>query len=210
MAKARFFYALRPDPAAADALAALARRAAARWGGRALVAADIHLTLAFVGMRALAEQPTLEAILHGMPSHPAPPSPPLALTRLGSFGHGVLWLAPSAQAGDSTAFAHTLAQEIRRRLHAAGIGFDARALELHATLVRGAHGFDRASTQAGDRAPAHMGGRAPTHETDEPPLAAEPIVVRRWSLALGAAGPESTPRQRYRWSAPPLRESVST
>lgn len=201
MAKARFFYALRPDCAAADALAALARRAAARWGGHALVAADIHLTLAFVGMRALAEQPALAAILGGMPSHLDPPSPALTLERIGSFGHGVLWLAPPPDAGDSTAFAHALAREIRQRLHAAGIGFDARPLKLHATLVRGARGFD-------GRAPARAGARATAPETDESLLAPQPIVARRWSLALGAAGPDSTPRQRYRWSAPALPESV--
>ncbi len=204
MAKARFFYALRPDALTADRLATLAAQAAARWGGRAFVAADIHLTLAFVGMRALDEQPKFESILQGLPSHFVaggdPASMPLALSRLGSFGHGVLWVGPQGQQRIDTArsFAHRLAGEIRERLRAARIDFDDRPLKLHATLVRGAQDFGRRPAIA----PA---AGTVTAVAVEPGF--EPIIAREWSLALGASGPGSTPQHRYHWSNPESRRT---
>ncbi|MCD6672572.1 MAG: hypothetical protein LT106_06920 [Burkholderiaceae bacterium] len=219
MAKARFFYALRPDPAAADQLAAIAAQAATRWGGRAFAAPDIHLTLAFVGMQPVERQPALQAILQGLPARfhvpddsrataadaqrtaDADPIPALSLSRLGSFGHGVLWIGPAKQAdgaGSGRSFAHRLAQEIRARLRDAGIAFDDRPLKLHATIVRGARGFtdergvDLAGTEeAGDAGAGRLA------------VAASPIVVARtWSLALGASYADSTPLRRYRWWGP--------
>ncbi len=197
MAKARFFYALRPDAATAERLAALAAQVAARWGGRAFVADDLHLTLAFVGMRPIDEQPSLEAILRGLPSRLVagadPQRPPLALSRLGSFGHGVLWIGPPAREGPPD-FVHRLADEVRARLRAARIDFDDRPLKLHATLVRGARGFDASGRgQAHPQAPAPGSAAVPRSET---------YVAREWSLALGAADPASTPQRRYRWSHP--------
>lgn len=208
MAKARFFYALCPDATAADGLAALAAGAAARWGGSAFAAADIHLTLAFVGLRPLEEQPALEAILQGLPTRfdgagaaavsPAGerqagdvgPIPALELSRIGSFGHGVLWIGPPGQprwASPARTFAHRLAHEIRERLRAAGVGFDDRPLKLHATIVRGARDF------VADPAP----------DAPDAPQAC-PILVRTWSLALGASAPDATPLRRYRWWSPPV------
>lgn len=217
MAKARFFYALRPDPAAADRLAALAVQAATRWGGRAFAAPDIHLTLAFVGMQPVERQPALQAILQGLPAcfsvpddsraatavdaQPAADAasiPALPLSRLGSFGHGVLWIGPAKRpegAGPMRSFAHELAREIRARLRDAGIAFDDRPLKLHATIVRGARGFtdDRADTDTAGSAAAGDAGAGGL------PVASSPIVARKWSLALGASYADSTPLQRYRW-----------
>lgn len=204
MAKARFFYALRPDPASADRLAALAAQAAARWGGRAFGAADIHLTLAFVGMRALDEQPALESILRGLPSHfvvgGGPASKPLALSRLGSFGNGVLWIGPQAQQPGSgeRSFAHRLADELRERLQAARIDFDDRPLKLHATLVRGADAFGR------EPAIARVAGSVAA-DAREPRF--EPIVAGEWSLSLGMSDSGSTSQRRYRWSNPEPRRT---
>lgn len=233
--KARFFYALRPDPAAAGELAALAAEAAARWGGRPFAAPDIHLTLAFVGMRPLEEQPALEAILRGLPAHFRTSGEALAgagagadvdvdgarkalrLSRLGSFGHGVLWIAPplgDLRVTPAGAFAHRLANEIRERLRAAGIDFDDRPLKLHATLVRGAKAFG--SREDGDRdndsrANDSRGNGGHTKNGGDirdggkawaPEPASRTIVARSWSLALGAAGADSTPLRRYRWSHP--------
>ncbi len=210
--KARFFYALRPDPAAADELAALARDVAARWGGHAFSAQDIHLTLAFVGLRPLEDQPALEAILHGLPvrietrgtSSPGSPggdrSAPedangdrprdvLALSRLGCFGHGVLWIGPPSHPREAApaagTFAHRLADAIRERLRAAQIDFDDRPLKLHATLVRG-------GAQA-------FGRQASADETDVPATPPGGIVPDAWSVVLGASASDSTPQRRYRW-----------
>ncbi|HEY0877920.1 MAG TPA: hypothetical protein VGE10_05660 [Zeimonas sp.] len=196
MAKARFFYALRPDAAAADELAAIAVQAATRWGGRALAAADIHLTLAFVGMHPLEAQPALAAVLQGLPARI---ETVLALSELGSFGHGVLWIGPPADphatAPAAGAFAHRLAQTIRERLRAAQIEFDDRPLKLHATLVRGAHALDRR-----------------TREDDTGAVAPAPhrVVARAWSVALGASASDSTPQRRYRWWTPPTSRTDPT
>ncbi|MCO5101989.1 MAG: hypothetical protein M9885_14040 [Burkholderiaceae bacterium] len=201
--QARFFYALRPDRAAADELATLAVEAAERWGGHPFAAPDIHLTLAFVGTRRLEERPTLEAILRGLPRRFEASDAPadggddggsrLALSRLGSFGRGVLWIGPPAdepRAPPAGTFAHRLAHEIRARLRAARIDFDDRPLQLHATLVRGAKTFGR---------PWNAGGSGDAG-TREP--APRRIVARTWSLALGASGADSTPQHRYRWTHP--------
>ncbi len=208
MAKARFFYALRPDSGAAGELAAIAAQAAARWGGRAFAAPDIHLTLAFMGMQPLEDRPALEAILHGLPSQyggasgtrdAAADDPPiddvdtlaaLELSRIGSFGHGVLWVGPAKPPGAASPappFVHRLARQIRERLRTAGIAFDDRPLKLHATIVRGARGFveDRVS------------------------VTGLPVIARSWSLALGASTPGSTPQRRYSWWGPPATGTPS-
>jgi len=222
LAKARFFYALRPDPAAAGALAAIAAQAATRWGGHAFAAGDIHLTLAFVGMQPLEQQPALQAILHGLPARfdvsdtartpgetdapdtpDADPMPALALSRLGSFGHGVLWIGParrSDQAAPARSFAHALAQEIRSRLRAAQIAFDERPLKLHATIVRGARGFG--DERRGEPADAAASADADAGADDRLAVTSPPIVARAWSLALGASDGASTPLRRYRWWGP--------
>lgn len=189
MAKARFFYAIRPDAAAADELAALAARAAARWGGRPFGAPDVHLTLAFVGMRPVEDRPRLASILHDFPPAIATPdcaadaagATALALARLGAFGNGVLWIGPDdAPPRDPAArWPHRLAAAIRERLRDAGIAFDERPLRLHATLVRGAR----------EHPGAGPGFTVPT------------IVSRAWTLALGWSDGRSTPERRYAWSA---------
>lgn len=227
MAKARFFYALRPDAAAAKALAAIAAQAAVRWGGHAFAAPDIHLTLAFVGMQPVEQRPALQAILHGLPARfdvsddrrthadagaaggsGVESLPALSLSRLGSFGHGVLWIGPASRtdpAAPARGFPHALAQEIRSRLRAAQIDFDQRPLKLHATIVRGARGFgDERRSESADATGASDCGASGMHR----PAAASstidaslPIVARAWSLALGASDGASTPSRRYRWWA---------
>ena len=244
MAKARFFYALRPDATAAKALAAIAVRAAARWGGHAFAAPDIHLTLAFVGMRPVEQQPALQAILQGLPARfdvsgnprtrgdadadaadgsGVESLPALALSRLGSFGHGVVWIGPASRTDPpAPGFAQALAQEIRSRLRAAQIAFDERPLKLHATIVRGARGFgDERRSERADAAGASKGdasGVSGVHRLAAASSAIDaastidaslPIVARAWSLALGASDGASTPSRRYRWWAPAATASAT-
>jgi len=182
--KARWFYALRPDAAAAARLGALAARLAASLGGRPLAAGDIHLTLVFVGERPAADEPRLAGALAGIDSS----WPALALTRLGSFGRGLYWVGPAhpqgATAGDATdgsapPWPAALAAQLQQRLREAGIAFDERALHLHATLLRGA----RRDVRLGLEAFAD----------------ALPIESSRWTLALGCSDAGSTPQRRYRW-----------
>lgn len=188
----RFFFALRPDPEAAAALAALAMQLAAQVGGRPLAAHDIHLTLAFVGARDAADTALLAGLLDGLwpagrppgrvqqtpPAAPHLPScadlaplMPLPLSQLGAFGPKLLWIGP-AQPID---WVEALSDTLRQRLSAAGIGYDERPLRAHLTLLRGAR---RATAARGPVPPLTPGG---------------------WSLCLGWSGLESTPQRRYRW-----------
>ena len=193
-AKARFFYALRPDARAAAELGRLAARLAAAIGGRPLAGEDVHLTLAFVGERPAPDAAALRALLTGL----APHWPPLALERLGTFGRGLWWIGPvvprgadeaaTPPAGASTAVAPRpwparLADELQRRLDAAGFAFDRRPLHLHATLVRG----------------ARRDAKGPFPGVDD----ARPIAPVRWTLALGWSDAESTPQRRYHWHEAP-------
>lgn len=203
----RFFFALRPDAVAAGELAALAEGLAGRHGGRALAAADIHLTLAFVGRRERADQEKLAALLQGLPAQigndgtgaaAAPSDGPIRLERLGTFGRGLLWIGPPAtmQRGhDANGPAGPIAGEIRTRLRAAGIDFDARPLVLHATLVRGARA--PASGLAG--LAGRTGGRR-IIAADDGATVDPAVVARAWSLALGFSGDPPATGRRYRWS----------
>jgi len=200
----RYFFALRPDTAAAGELAALAAQLAHRHGGRALVAEDIHLTLAFVGQRARDDQERLTALLEGLPAQPgiggaaAPEGTgPIRLERLGTFGHGLLWLGPPAagrHGQDCNGPAGPMASELRTRLRTAGIGFDERPLVLHATLVRGAHEVPADPTDC-------AGGRKIV--VTRAGVMVEPaIIARAWAPALGFSGDPLPAGRRYRWSHP--------
>lgn len=203
-AKARFFFALRPDAEAATTLAASARRLAEAFGGRPIAADDLHLTLVFVGMRPIDDAQRLAGMLEALPAHIAGALPgdrlalraagepvragdalplalPLALSQLGSFGRGVLWVGPDERPPTAAA-ARTVAAMLsrwvsllQRRLRAEGIEFDERPLRPHMTLVRGASDFERQGVV---------------------PRVVEPA---RWSPALGASDSASTPERRYRW-----------
>lgn len=192
----RFFFALRPDPAAAAQLGVLASRLAAAAGGRALSGHDVHLTLVFIGERPAEDAPMLHESLRDLPGwhdvttgHPG--SPPahasLALSQPGRFGRSLLWLGPSDPGAQLSDWPARLAAQLGRRLHAAGIAFDERPLRLHLTLVRGARA-------ASARDPAFPFDRI-AH--------ALPIVPHTWTLALGWAGANADAHRRYRWLAAP-------
>lgn len=180
--KLRWFYALRPDAAAAVRLGALAARLAASLGGRPLSAEDIHLTLVFVGERPVAEEAKLAGALTGI----AATWPALALTRLGRFGRGLYWAGPAhphdaPAENPAPAWPAALAAQLQQRLRAAGVAFDERSLHLHATLLRGAR------RDACPRLEAFAD--------------ALPIESSCWTLALGCPDAGSTPQHRYRWRA---------
>ncbi|MBX3591350.1 MAG: 2'-5' RNA ligase family protein [Burkholderiaceae bacterium] len=186
--KARYFYALRPDAGAARSLGALAARLAEGLGGRPLAPGDVHLTLVFVGERPLEDEATLASLLDGL----APRWPAMPLTRLGTFGRGLLWAGPASPRGapetddaDSSrpAWPAQLAAQLQQRLRDAGIAFDERALHLHATLVRG----------------ARRDARRPLDTFAD----ALPIESGSWTLALGCSDAGSTPLRRYRWRDAP-------
>ncbi len=172
----RWFVALRPPPSQARPLAALAAALAVERGGRPLHADDLHLTLAFIGPRPLADGPSLRAALAG---RHAPADAAIALPRLGSFDGRLLWAGPA----DAPAWLAGCAAEVRDALRAASIDHDARPFRPHLTLVRGA-------SRLRDGELAALQSR----------FAAELAVPARgqWRLMLGHSSEVAGPR-RYRW-----------
>ena len=125
----RLFFALWPDAAAAEKLAALSQELAALTGGRPVAAAKIHLTLAFLGdLEDSALDPARRAV-EGL-SHP-----PLevVLDQVGSFkGARVAWAGcrePSRGLVD-------LQSDLETRLRTAGFALDERPYTPHVTLAR--------------------------------------------------------------------------
>jgi len=128
---ARLFFAVVPDAAARDALAALARDVAQDAGGRASRAETLHLTLAFLGNVPLAQLDALQAI----GAHAAAAAAPFVLTldTLGAFrAAGVAWAGTNAvPAALEQVFA-----ALRALLHAGGLPTERRAFHPHVTLAR--------------------------------------------------------------------------
>ncbi|MBW6494686.1 MAG: hypothetical protein K0B16_09070, partial [Burkholderiaceae bacterium] len=143
-------------------------------GGRALAAPDLHLTIAFVGNRALADSRLLLPPALALPGELLARDdwPGTRVERLASFGRGIVWAGPE----HTPPWLAELALTIRAALRAAGIGFDEKPLRPHVTLVRGARRW------AG---------------TDQPSEFA-PVQVASWRLALGWSG-EGHAGARYHW-----------
>lgn len=127
----RIFFALWPDAGARDALSALARDTAAQTGGRAPSAANLHLTLAFLGDVAAARI----AALHALGPAVAAPVLPFTLTldRVGAFGNGAMaWVGASAPPRDL----ERLVQSLTGALAKEGFPTERRAFHPHVTLAR--------------------------------------------------------------------------
>ncbi len=126
---ARLFFALWPDAQARLALAARGKEVARRCGGRPVPAANLHLTLAFLGE----VEPSAIPALREAAGAGGGEAFELALDRLGAFARaGVAWagcrVAPPAllalQAG------------LARRLGEAGFPQEERPFAAHLTLAR--------------------------------------------------------------------------
>jgi 2'-5' RNA ligase len=125
--KHRLFFALVPDPAVRrqvhDAQQLLGI------DGRAVSPANLHVTLAFLGMQDAAAIPRISAIASGLSFEPCR----VVLDHLGVFGRGsVLWLG----AGAIPAALQNFQQALVAALMAAGIGHDPKPWKLHLTLYR--------------------------------------------------------------------------
>lgn len=127
----RVFFALWPDAGVGAALAALSRDCAAQTHGRAPPAANLHLTLAFIGDVTQQRVSTLRNI----GPHVAAAVPPFTLTldRIGVFGRqGVTWAGPSS----AVTALERLAFALSAALATAGFEIERRAFHPHVTLVR--------------------------------------------------------------------------
>ena len=125
----RIFFALVPDRGLQARLGVLALEFAARAGGRAVPAENIHMTLAFVGNVRAGEIPRLKAILATLPRIAFE----LTLDIAGTWNHAeVAWVgcraAPQAL--------HDLHHALSTALHDGGYPIEARPFHPHLTLAR--------------------------------------------------------------------------
>ena len=126
---ARLFFALWPDAQAARALAELSRKTAGAARGRAVPAANLHLTLVFLGEVEAARI----ASLHRAAGKVGARAFNLTLDQVGSFARaGVAW-AGCARVPQPLL---DLQSTLERELEAEGFASEARRFSPHLTLAR--------------------------------------------------------------------------
>ena len=127
----RLFFALWPDAGTAAALAALSVDVACRMSGRAPPAANLHLTLAFVGEVLPARLDALRAV--GRDAATRAPAFSLTFDRVGAFrGSGIVWAGTGSPPPEIDALAAGLGDGLAGR----GFPVDARPFHPHVTLAR--------------------------------------------------------------------------
>jgi 2'-5' RNA ligase len=135
----RLFFALWPDPATRDALAATAARLRRTCGGRAPPAANLHLTLAFLGDVPEVRVPELADLAATLVAKPFV----LELDRIGYWRQQrLVWAGPQSCPREL----QTLATALDDGLRARGFRSERRSFQPHVTLLRDAR---RAPAQAG-------------------------------------------------------------
>ena len=127
--RARVFFALWPPEPVRGALACLAQAARSECGGRAIAAANLHLTLFFVGSIDRARIPRLDSAERAVRAAPFD----LAIDRLGYFRHARIVWAGAAHAPPQLV---ALADRLASALAGCGLEADARPYAPHVTLVR--------------------------------------------------------------------------
>lgn len=125
----RLFFALWPDDAVRQRFAVAAEEVAMRGAGRAVPAAKLHLTLAFLGT--VADARVAEAL--EVARHVSVPPFTARFDRIGSFPRaGVAWAGCSRPPEALDALAARLADGLRR----ASFGLEQRPFAAHVTLAR--------------------------------------------------------------------------
>lgn len=134
----RLFFALWPDPATRDALAATAGSLRRICGGRAPPANNLHLTLAFLGDVPEVRVPELADLAATLVAEPLV----LELDRIGYWRQQrLVWAGPQSRPDALAALAAALADSLR----AHGFRSERRSFQPHVTLLRDA---PRAPAQA--------------------------------------------------------------
>jgi 2'-5' RNA ligase len=123
----RLFFALQPNEPVRKAVSAVQKTCGAE--GRAVPAANFHVTLAFLGMQDAAVIPKVCEVANSLSFQPCK----VTLDRFGRFKRaGVLWLGAGQVPASLAAFQHNLVSA----LLAAGIGYDRKSWKFHLTLYR--------------------------------------------------------------------------
>jgi len=125
----RLFFAFWPEPALRASLRRRTRDAVRRSGGRPVPAANLHLTLLFLGNQAEARLPEImDAAASALP-----PPGELRLSRVGAFPRPrVLWAGPER----TPLRLSTSVRRLRGALRGAGIASASRPFHAHVTLAR--------------------------------------------------------------------------
>lgn len=127
----RLFFALQPQPEQQAAIAAAMLPVVQEMGARPVAAADLHLTLVFLGEVTAEVIPEVRRVAAGV----APCVFKLVLTHLDWWkGAGVLCLLPDEEA--ATQLVPQFAQALRSTACAAGIAADAKPFRVHVTVAR--------------------------------------------------------------------------
>jgi 2'-5' RNA ligase len=128
----RLFFALWPDAALRERLAAYARAAEARCGGRVMRPQNLHLTLAFLGDI----DPARLQALGAAAARVEPQRFVLEIDRAEYWRHNrIVWAGAAAVPGQLA----RMADELRAALDAAGFSYDRKPFVPHVTLLRDAH-----------------------------------------------------------------------
>jgi len=135
-ARERMFFALWPPQPVQARLGELALDCERQCGGRAQPAANIHLTLAFLGELRPAQVQAAVEIAAAVTFEPFR----LVIDRLGWFRRrSLLWAGSREDAPDLLRLAARLGDELRR----CGFRIDTRPFRTHLTLLRSARRFKR-------------------------------------------------------------------
>jgi RNA 2',3'-cyclic 3'-phosphodiesterase len=130
----RLFFALWPDEPQREALAQAAAKAVRSCGGRAVPAANLHITLAFIGSVPRPRVTELGAIARQVAARCAQEGP-LTL----HFERLAHWTRPQilcALASEASAGAHALALALKDATAAAGFAPDLKPFQAHVTVAR--------------------------------------------------------------------------
>ena len=129
--RARLFFALWPDAAVREALAAAARDAQTGCGGRATAPDKLHMTLFFVGDIERSRVETLKTLAGAIEGRPFE----LAISAVGYWRHNRIVWAGSARCPSQLA---ALVADLQGKLSPAGMCTEDRPFLPHVTLVRNA------------------------------------------------------------------------
>lgn len=124
----RLFIAAFPPPALRRALHRLAREQHGELGGRCMPAANLHLTLTFLGDTPVKTVPVILELLETLPL----PACTLSLDTLGAFHGGIIWAGCKTVPPTLTDWI----AELRAGLAQREIAFDDKAFRAHVTLLR--------------------------------------------------------------------------
>jgi len=126
---ARLFFALQPDSMAREALATLATDLVSRFGGRAVPALKIHLTLVFLGEVEAGGIDRARGAAQGVAARAFV----LSMDRVGGFARQSLaWVAPGAVPPELAMLHDSLAARLRE----AGFTLEKRRFSPHVTVAR--------------------------------------------------------------------------